>query len=163
MLNALRMISILYALLLALGPFAYAQNLRWIYTWGGSKTGTSLKVTIQLDADALKRARPLVAVVTCPAAECTVATIRGGTAATGTPASVLRTRTDAPATAAAAVYVDSNSTGGTSLPVEPLAMGKSVLDMSDIEIKPGEVLSILVTSSSSQAITLNGKHEEYLK
>lgn len=139
------------------------QNLRWVYTWGGSKTGTSFKVTMQLDGAAANRARPLVVSVTCPAAECTVTTIRGGTAATGSPASVLRTRTDAPASAALAVYVDSNSTGGTSLPAEPLTIGKSVLDMSDIELQPGEVVSVLVTSGSSQAMTINGKHEEYPK
>lgn len=159
----MRWMAMLAMALLAGQAWLVGQNLRWVYTWGGSKTGTSFKVTLQLASDALNRARPLVVSVNCPAAECTATTIRGGTVATGTPASVLRTRTDAPATAAAAVYVDSNSTGGTALPAEPLPIGKTVLDLSDVEIQPGEVVSILVTSGSSQAMTVNGKHEEYTR
>lgn len=153
----------LVAIAMLVGAAVFAQPLRWTYVWGYSTTGTSLKITLQLAANSENRVRWLVASVTCPSATCTAQTIRGGTAATGTPLTYERTRTDAPADASADAYGPSNSTGGTSLPAEPLLAGKTVLDMSDLEIKPGEVVSLLISSGSSQVLTVNSKHEEYPK
>lgn len=146
--------------LLALASAHGADDPRWAFVAGHQVTAASSKVTVQLPTNATRRARLLVAAISCPTAVCNVTTTIGGTLATATLGTTARTRTDMPTTSEAKFYSASNSTGGTDLPVVPLAVGTTALDMADIELRPGEAMSITV-ASSSQAITINVKFEEY--
>lgn len=139
-----------------------AQNLRWSYMAGYQVAGsTSAKVTLQLPSGATMRARPLGASISCPSASCTLTTIIGGTAATATVGTAgVALNSNAPAIAQAIWYTASNSTGGTSLPVQPLSQGTTGIGFEDLEIRPGERVSLLVTGSS-QTVTVNVIWEEY--
>lgn len=150
-------------LLLAVAVSLAAQSFsRWTYTAGYQVTGTANKTTLQLPANAGRRARPLAISLTCETNACEYTVLFGGTAASATLGTIGKGRSSAPSTAAE-FYTASNQTGGTALPgPEPIPFaGKTVLDMGDIELLPGERVTISLTSGSSQKLTVNWKWEEY--
>lgn len=149
--------ALLAALLCALA-LAAQYPFRWTHTGGYSVTGTSAKVTLQVPSGATRTVHPLEAFVQC-ASLCTVTVTQGGTAATATAATPVKGRTANPA-AAAEFYTASDSTGGTSY-TPPIDLVDRVLDLTDIELLPGERLSVSVSSGSSQKITVFMKWEEY--
>ena len=136
-----------------------ATDRRWAYIAGITATSASYKVSVFVPTTSDRISRLSTAYIVCPSA-CSAQTIIGGTPPTATLGTFARLRTDAPATAKAEFYSASNSTGGTALTALPLNAGGQTLDMSDIEVKPGEVVSLLVTGPS-QAITIVIKNEEF--
>jgi hypothetical protein len=150
------------ALLALTSVASFPQNLRYTYIAGYQvAASTSAKVTLQLPTSATYRARLMWVSVHCPDAVCSITPITGGTAATATLGTAgVRTHTDVPATAQAIWYVASNSTGGTSMPVQPLGQGLFTLGYPDVEIRAGERVSFVVTGSS-QTVTINAMWEEY--
>jgi hypothetical protein len=136
-----------------------ATDRRWAYVAGITTTSASYKVSVFVPTTSDRIARMITAYVVC-ATTCSSQTIIGGTAPTSTLGAFSRLRSDAPATAKAEFYSASNSTGGTALPAIPLVAGGQTLDMSDIEIKPGETVSLLITGAS-QSITIVIKNEEF--
>lgn len=135
---------------------------RWTYTAGYQVTGTANKTTLQLPANATRKARPLAASITCETAACEYTVTWGGTAATATAGTITKGRSATPATAAE-FFTASNQSGGSGLPgPDPIPFaGKVTLEMGDIEIAANERVTISVTSGSSQKITVNWKWEEY--
>ncbi|MEP6961005.1 MAG: hypothetical protein ABI995_02945 [Acidobacteriota bacterium] len=133
--------------------------LRWTYAGGYTVAGTSAKLTLQLPTSSTRKIHPLTYSVVCGGA-CTVTLIRNGTTATATAGTVVKNRTANP-TAHAQLFTASDSTGGTSFPAYPISGGGQTFDLSDMEIIPGENVTISVTSSVSQNISPSIKWEEY--
>lgn len=134
---------------------------RFAYIAHYQYTGTSGKVTLQLPSAATKNARLLELFVSCPTAACTIVYNIGSGLATATAATEYRLRSKTPATAQAQFFTASDATGGTALPAVPLPSGyTATLDVEDIEILPGEAITI-TASSSSQTVTLIPKWEEF--
>jgi len=152
-------------LLLLIASLACGQErLKKTYSGGYQVTGTSAKATVQLPSTATAvNVRLISANVTCPDGTCTITLIRNGTTATATAGTVVKSRTGEPA-AQAGFYTASNSSGGTSLPVQPLPgtgiLGFDLLSL-DIVVLPGENFSVAVATGTSQQITVNCSWEEY--
>lgn len=138
----------------------YAQG-RYAYIAQYQFTGTSGKLTLQIPTtQTTTKVRLLELLISCPTATCTVTYTVGGGLATSTAGTRYRLRSSTPATSKALFFTASDATGGTALPAIPLAVGTTTLAVEDIELLPGEALSITV-ASSSQTITVMPKWEEY--
>lgn len=147
-------------LILLAGALVLADDFRWTYTAGYQVTGTSASASLQLAAGAARRARPITASFTCESAACDIQLTRNGSLATATAGTIVKNRTACPA-AVATWWTASNSTGGTALPIEPQPFaGKTVLDLSQMELVPGETLKLTLTSVGSQKLTINVTFEE---
>lgn len=157
------LLGLFFALAVFPQPTTTLRASRWAYVGGDQVTGTSMRMTLQIPTMSSnhRRARVLLVDVSCPSSVCTAQTIIGGTAASATAVTAVRTRTEAPATPAATLYRSSNQSGGTALPAAVLKLGGDVLLMEDVEIQPNERVTILVTASISQVLTVNWKWEEY--
>lgn len=153
---------LLSILALALTATGFSQDRRWAYVQGVTSNGTSLKITIYMPTGTGKVARGLMALAECPTAKCSAQTFLGGTVPTATEVALQRTRTEAPAIAGSKFFGPSDSTGGTGLPIQGLPIGISPpIDLSDVEARPGEMFSVLLTTATSQALSLNIKIEEF--
>lgn len=155
------MLRTLLSIFLAASLLAQSAPRRNTYIARDQYTGTSEKATLQLATSATKTARLIEIFISCPTAACTVVYTIGGGLATTTAATEYRLRSRTPATSQAQFFTASNAAGGTALPAIPLPSGfAGPLNVEDIEILPGEAVSITV-ASTSQTATLIPKWEEF--
>lgn len=154
--------SIALLLLFALAAFGQVTAPeRWTYVSMCEATGTSLKCSVSLPSNSTRRIRLLAAVVVCATASCTYAVTRDGTTPTATAGTIAKNRSVSP-TPEGKWWTASNSSGGTSLPGAVIIPSATALplDVSDIELLPGQNASIAMASAGSQQLQIFCKWEE---
>lgn len=134
---------------------------RWTYVAGCQATGTTLKCSVSLPSNSTRRVRMLSAVVVCPTASCSYTISRDGSTPTATAGTITKNRSVSP-TPDAKWWTASDSTGGTGLPGAITVPSATALpiDVSDIEVLPGENVSVSLASTGSQALQVFAKWEE---